>query len=99
MAFFDQPTAEDVFNRVEFDYPVAEQQQVLDILGSVRDQGWHVPWIQLAVLRLACGKVGFIQQWVDLGNADPRDLKLSVVATAGPAWEQDFILYRARRQR
>jgi hypothetical protein len=96
MAFLLEPYPEDVVNRVAHDYPKSERPQVMTILGEVRDLGWHVPWIQLAALRGALGKIRLLQQWVDLGNKDPRDLQMAIEGLAGPGWERDFILYGER---
>jgi len=93
MAFFPESYPEDIFNRVAHDFPANECSQVTAILKGVRDLGWHVPWVQLAVLRAASGHVHHLQQWVDLGNTDPRNLKQSIELIAGPGWEQEFILY------
>jgi len=65
-------------------------------LSGVRNLGWHVPWIQLAALRAAGGKLELLQQWVELGNKDPRDLQLSLLSMAGADWEREYILYESR---
>jgi hypothetical protein len=96
MAFFREPYPEDVVNRVRHDYPKADRPRVMAILAEVRDLGWHVPWIQLAALRAASGKIKLLQPWVDLGNKDPRDLQTSLESIAGAGWERDFILYGER---
>jgi hypothetical protein len=96
MAFLLEPYPEDVLNRVEHDYPKSQCPQVMAILGEARDLGWHVPWIQLAALRGASGKIRLLQQWIDLANRDPRDLQMSIEGLAGPGWERDFILYGER---
>lgn len=99
MAFRREPYPEDIINRVNHDFPPGERQKVLEILAGVRDLGlgWDVPWIQLAALRAANGKVGLLQQWIDLGNTDARDLQLALESLAGPGWERDFILYSQRQ--
>jgi hypothetical protein len=96
MAFLREPYPEDVANRVARDYAPDERERVMAILNGVRDIGWYVPWIQLAALRAAAGNLRLLQQWVDLGNADPRDLQLSLDSLAGPGWERDFIIYEQR---
>jgi len=98
MAFLIEPYPEDVTNRIARDYAPEERDQVSAILNGVKDVGWHVPWVQLAALRAASGHLHLLQQWVDQGNSDPRDLQLSIESLAGANWERDFILYEARCQ-
>lgn len=96
MAFYREPYPQDVANRIKHDFPLEQQEEVAQILSHVRDSGWHVPWIQLAALRAASGKIGLLQQWIDLGNEDPRDLSRMLARIAGPNWERDYILYGQR---
>jgi hypothetical protein len=96
MAFLREPYPEDIANRIAHDFTVDDRASVTKILNEVRDLGWHVPWVQLAILRAADGKLHHLRQWVDLGNKDPQDLQLSLESFAGPSWEREFILYHLR---
>ena len=97
MAFLLEPYPEDVLARVRHDYPPHEVDSVMTILSAIRDLGWHIPWLQLACLRLADGEKRLVQQWIDDANSDPRNLKLFVERLHGPDWERHYILYSARQ--
>jgi hypothetical protein len=96
MAFRQEPYPEDVANRIEHDFVPSERDQVAEILFRVNESVGNVPWVQLAALRLANGRIDLLQQWVDEGNADPRDLQLSIESIAGLNWEREYILYGKR---
>jgi hypothetical protein len=98
VSYVEDPSSEDVANRIARDFAPSECAQVATILNKVTELGWSVPWVQLAILRLANGRLSLLQQWVDQANKDQRDLKLSVESVAGPFWEREFILYESRRR-
>jgi hypothetical protein len=93
MSFIRRPSPEDIDAIVRRDYPTDEVEEVLSILSNVRDcsNDWEQDWIKLAALACAKGRKGLLQQWIDMGNADSRDLKLAVNAQLGWCWEDNLI--------
>ena len=98
MAFVQEPRPEEVEHRIVCDFDIAQQGRVREILSTVGDvKPWHRPWVQLAALRAANGRVEQLQQWVDLGNRDPRDLQLALELIAGPGWERPYVIHGSRK--
>lgn len=97
LAFIREPRPEEVEHRIVTDFDAAKQQRVREILDRVgKVEPWYRPWVQLAALRAANGRVELLQHWVDLGNKDPRDLQLALESIAGPGWEREYVVHGVR---
>jgi hypothetical protein len=91
-----EPYPEDIVNRVNHDFAPHERERAIAILSRAPES--RREWVQLAALRGASGRLELLQQWIDLGRSDWRDLQLSIDSLAGMAWEQDYVLYELRQQ-
>lgn len=95
MAFFTTPSDGDVAALIRQQYPDAEFDAIMELLGPINNSGEMVGWdaarIQFAALAMSCGNRNLISQYIDLGNTEARDLQMVAEWQLGPSWESDWI--------
>ena len=94
MAFPDFPTDDDVTAMIRHQYSPDELDEIVSLLGPINHDG-HMGWtparIRLAALAMTNGNKALISQWIELGNADCRDLQLAVEGNLGENWERECL--------
>jgi len=68
----------------------ADQQAALTALDGVRDLGWDVVWVKLAVISLSGGSLSLLPQWISLANQDSRDFKMATESQLDWQWDAKY---------